>query len=139
MSWFTRFHDDHRAVHLLLAKLEGNLLDLPHQGLHPNMVTEFEEFVEVIEGELKPHFQAEEKDVYPRAAGLGRPEAAFIEGMLEEHRRLYAAFEGFRRAVAERDAEGIVRHGKAIVRDLREHTEKEETDVRRMVRQAESR
>jgi len=139
MSWFKRFHDDHRAVYFLLAKLEGNILDLPYQGLHPNMVTEFEEFVEVIDGELKPHFRAEEEDIYPRAAGLGPSEAEFIEGMLEEHRRLHAAFEGFRRAVAERDAEGIIRHGKAIVRDLREHIEKEEEDVRRMVRQAETR
>ncbi|MGQ5712088.1 hemerythrin domain-containing protein [Desulforudis sp. DRI-14] len=138
MSWLTRFKDDHKAVLFLLDKLEGLLKDTEYLGLRPTMFAEFNEFVEVVDDDIHPHFKAEEETVYPMAASVGEEARRFIDGMLDEHRKLYKVFDGFKQAVERKDAEEIRKYGFEIVKWLRVHIKKEETEVRWLVEQAEA-
>lgn len=63
MDWLKVYHDDHKAVLVLLAKFEGNILDLRAGLATPNTFVEFKEFGDVIRNVILPHFKSEESKV----------------------------------------------------------------------------
>ncbi len=101
MLWQQRFHDEHTALYSILPKLEGNLKDIEHDEAGENVIWELREFAQIIKDVLIPHFQDEEKNVYPKASQASEEGKKFIEGMYEEHNLLYETFEGFLNSLGE--------------------------------------
>ncbi|MCL6638705.1 MAG: hemerythrin domain-containing protein [Firmicutes bacterium] len=138
MSWMKRFHDDHMFLVQYLPKFEGNLKDIEHGLAGHDVKWELREFADLIVKVIRPHFEAEEKGAYREAAGKSEDISKFIDEMMEEHRTLYAAFDGFIEAVEKYDRERIVRHGKEILSLLKGHIEKEEIVVKRLLEKEKS-
>ena len=131
MEWIKRYHEDHMSVLTLLAGLEGTLKDLEYGLDRPYMKIEFAEIARVIKEILLPHFQSEEKDIYPKVARLDESGKELIDVMLEEHQSLYTAFDSFIKAYENDDKKLIIESGKTIVHVLRHHIIKEEKSLPR--------
>ncbi|HWI54058.1 MAG TPA: hemerythrin domain-containing protein [Desulfobacteria bacterium] len=123
------YHDDHKEVLLLLAKLEGNVMDLKAGYPSPNPYLEFEEFAQVIENVIIPHFKNEEVTVYKDVSGHGPEEQEFIKKMLMEHDALYTVFDQYFRAVKERDNQKMIEISGTLIHVLRHHILREEDDL----------
>lgn len=133
MDWLKAYHDDHKAVLLLLAKLEGNVMDLKAGYPSPNPYLEFEEFADVIKNVITPHFKNEEVTVYKDVAGTSEEGQAFIEKMLQEHKALYSLFEQYINAIEERDDNKIVEVSGTLIHVLRHHILKEEDEMPKLL------
>lgn len=129
MEWLQAYHDDHKGVLLLLAKLEGNVMDLKAGYPSPNPYLEFEEFEQVIKNVIIPHFKHEEVTVYNEVSRYGPEEQAFIEKMLMEHDALYSVFEQYFTAVEKRDDKKIIEISGTLIHVLRHHILKEEDEL----------
>lgn len=101
MLWQQRFHDEHTALFSILPKLEGNLKDIEHDEAGENVIWELREFAQIIKDVIIPHFQDEEKNIYPKASQSSEEGKEFIAGMYEEHNLLYETFEGFLKSLGE--------------------------------------
>lgn len=112
MLWQQRFHDEHTALFSILPKLEGNLKDIEHGEAGENVIWELREFAQIIKDVLIPHFRDEEKNVYPKASQSSEEGKKFIEGMYEEHNRLYEIFEGFLKSLGQASGVAIDPHEK---------------------------
>ncbi|WP_366924672.1 hemerythrin domain-containing protein [Metallumcola ferriviriculae] len=126
MSWVKHYHDDHMAVMRLLAKLEGNIKEIEMGEKRTHLNLELEEFARVIREVIIPHFKHEETGIYARIAEVSEEERDFINRMLEEHRRLYVAFEDYLSAVDSLDEAKLAAAGKIIIDILAKHIKKEE-------------
>lgn len=133
MNWLKNYHDDHKAVLLLLAKLEGNIMDLKAGYPSPNPYLEFEEFAEVIENVIIPHFKHEEVTVYKDLSAVGPEEQIFIKNMLQEHEALYNVFDKYFRAVEERNNQKLIEISGTLIHVLRHHILKEEDDLPKLM------
>lgn len=129
MSWMNRYHEDHMSVLTLLAGLEGNIKDLEIGQDRPYMMIEFEEIGKIINNIIIPHFRQEEKSIYPKVASQNDNGKTFIEHMLEEHQKLYVAFEAYLRSLENKDNQGLINSGKIIVEVLKNHIIKEEKAI----------
>jgi len=101
MLWLDRFHEEHMAIIRILPKLEGNLKDIEFGGAGQNVIWELIEFAMLIKTVLIPHFKEEDLVVYPKAAGVDENAKIFIDGMCDEHRILYEAFDGFVKSIGD--------------------------------------
>lgn len=99
MIWMEKFHNDHLSIMGILSKLEGNLMDIEHGEAGYNVIWELQEFADLINNVLIPHFNEEDKVVYPRAAGVSEEGRVFIDGMNNERKLLYQAFAGYVQAM----------------------------------------
>lgn len=133
MDWLQVYHDDHKGVLLLLAKLEGNIMDLKAGYPSPNPYLEFEEFAQVIKNVIIPHFKNEEITVYNETSEVGPEEQAFIKKMLMEHEALYSVFDKYFEAVEERDNQKIIELSGTLIHVLRHHISKEEDELPNLV------
>lgn len=134
MEWIENYHEDHKAVLIMLAKLEGNILDLKHGMATPNSMLEFQEFGEIIKTVILPHFKNEEKTIYPEASAVDDEMRLYIKDMYEEHNKLYKAFDQYQQAVEAGDNEQIIASGLQITELLRQHILKEEDEIPNMLR-----
>ncbi len=133
MNWLKVYQDDHKAVLLLLAKLEGNIMDLKAGYPSPNPYLEFEEFAHVIKDVIIPHFKNEEVTVYKDVSEAGPEEQSFIKNMLMEHKALYSVFDQFFNAVEERDNQKIIEISGTLIQVLRHHIIKEEDELPKLM------
>ena len=101
MLWQQKFHDEHTALFSILPKLEGNLKDIEHGEAGENVIWELREFAQIIKDVIIPHFQDEEKNVYPKASQASEEGKKFIAGMYEEHNLLYETFEGYLKSLGQ--------------------------------------
>lgn len=99
MLWMEKFHHEHMAIIAILPKLEGNLMEIEHGEAGHNVIWELHEFADLIMNVLIPHFNEEDKVVYPQAAGVSEEGRVFIDGMNNEHKLLYQAFAGYVQAM----------------------------------------
>ncbi|PKM82692.1 MAG: hypothetical protein CVU89_04110 [Firmicutes bacterium HGW-Firmicutes-14] len=129
MDWMKNYHEDHKAVLILLAKLEGNILDLKAGLATPNTFVEFQEFGDVIRNVIIPHFKNEEEDIYVRVSDTGIKGREFIDKMLQEHEALYALFDNYLEAVKKKDTGSLVEVSGTLDQVLRHHIIKEEDDL----------
>ncbi|MHB9095028.1 MAG: hemerythrin domain-containing protein [Eubacteriales bacterium] len=135
MDWLKTYHEDHKAVLVLLAKFEGNILDLKAGLTTPNIFSEFEEFGDVITNVVIPHFKKEETGVYKQIAELNPEGKEFIQKMLEEHRALFSLFNLYVHAVETKDTEKLIEIGNRLEQVLRHHIVQEEDEVPKFIRQ----
>lgn len=129
MSWMRRFHEDHMSLLQYLPKFEGNLKDIEFNLAGRDVRWELKEFTDLIKNVVRPHFEAEEKGSYREFAALAGDFEKFIEEMLDDHKKLYGAFDRFIEAVDKFERDEIVEYGKIIVNLLKVHIEKEEKVV----------
>jgi hemerythrin-like domain-containing protein len=126
MTWIDHYREDHKAVLLLLAKLDGNIREIEKGQARPNNMLEFEEFGEVIKKVIIPHFKGEEDEIYPNLVQINPSAAKFVEDMLGEHHKLHQAFGDFLEATEQARQEKLVQSGKVLLQLLKKHIEKEE-------------
>lgn len=133
MDWLKGYHEDHKSVLLLLAKLEGNVMDLKAGFPAPDPYMEFEEFADVIRNVIIPHFKNEESTVYQQVAESSPEGQAFINRMLKEHNALYLLFEKYFRAVSLRDNSLIIELSGKLDTVLRHHILAEEDELPKLL------
>lgn len=133
MNWLQVYQDDHKGVLLLLAKLEGNIMDLKTGYPSPNPYLEFEEFAQVIKNVIIPHFKNEEVTVYKEVTTVGPEEQVFIKNMLMEHEALYSVFDQYFKAIEERDNQKIIEISGTLIHVLRHHILKEEDELPKLM------
>ncbi len=136
MTWLDRYHEDHKSVLLLLAKLEGNLTEMEKGQTRPNIMLEFEEFGDVIKQVIIPHFKAEEEDAYPKLVKLNPAAAQFVDNMLEDHRKLHKAFKEYLAALGPANQDKLIKSGKIMLQLLMKHIEKEENALPELLKRA---
>jgi len=130
MDWIKHFNQDHMEVLLLLTKLDGNLQEVKHLGkVRSGILLECEEFLEVVEKVILPHFQAEEEHLYPTLVKRNPQASGFVEIMLQEHQELYEDFERFKVAVKAGEPADLITSGEGILRFLKDHILKEEKEI----------
>lgn len=130
MIWMEKFHDDHMAILGVLPKLEGNLMDIEHGEAGRNVIWELQEFADLIKNVLIPHFNEEDKVVYPLAASVSEGGRLFIEGMNNEHRLLYQAFGGYVQAMkGVQNSPGHPAHGKLAAQAIASSKNMNTTEV----------
>ena len=126
MSWIKHYHDDHMNVLQLLAKLEGNLKAMETGTAGPAVNLELQEFGEVLENVIIPHFKSEEKHIYVETSKISERHREFIYHMLDDHRKLYVAFEEFIQALKPIQQDKLTGAGETIIKVLRSHIIEEE-------------
>lgn len=140
MTWIDSYHQDHKAVLLLLVKLEGNLTETEKGQTRPNIMLEFEEFGDVIKQVIIPHFTGEEEDVYPQLVKANPVAGKFVDDMLEDHRILHKAFndylEALDSALNPANQDKLIKSGKVMLQLLMKHIEKEEDVVPELLKRA---
>ncbi|MDA8234662.1 MAG: hemerythrin domain-containing protein [Clostridia bacterium] len=136
MTWTKGYHEDHMAVLVLLAKLEGNLKDLEKGQYNCGINLDFKEFGDIIKTVIIPHFKKEETDVYPQIAKIDTTSEHIIDKMLEEHRQLYDSFGDYLQAIDETDNQALIRSGHEILRVLGHHIHKEEELLPKLIKKA---
>ena len=134
MDWLKTFHDDHKDVLILLAKLEGNVMDLKAGLDTPNTFVEFREFGDIIKNVLLPHFKQEETGIYKKVGEYGSDERTFIDNMLQEHEALYSLFAQYLKAVDDLDKGKLIEIGATLGSVLTHHITKEEDTLPHMVK-----
>lgn len=132
MDWLDNYQDDHKAVLLLLAKLEGNLQYLKSGTETPNVYAEFREFADVVKNVIIPHFKSEETGIYKDIRKLEAEGTHFADDMIKEHNVLYPLFERFVTAVEAEDKEKLIEAGDLLIQVLSHHILKEEDEMPRL-------
>lgn len=134
MDWLSNYQEDHKAVLLLLAKMEGNIQYLKAGTETPNTFVEFEEFADVVRDVIIPHFKSEEDGIYKDIRELEAEGKKFADDMVTEHEVLYPLFEKFSAAVKNRDREKLIEAGGLLIQVLTHHILKEEDEMPRLFR-----
>lgn len=133
MDWMKTYHEDHESVLILLAKVEGNILDLQAGMATPNTYLEFQEFLDIIRNVIIPHFRDEEKTVYKNAVNLKPDLHEFVQAMLNDHEQMYVMFNEFGDAVEKKNSEKIISISGKLVHILRHHIIKEEKHLPELI------
>jgi len=134
LDWLKNYHEDHEAVLLLLAKLEGNMLYFKTGMETPHTFMEFKEFADVIKNVIIPHFKSEESGVYKDVGDYDQKGRQFADLMIQEHEALYPLFESYMEAVEAKDKEKLLDIGGKMEAVLRHHILKEEREMPRLYR-----